>query len=277
MTDLRERLDRDLADLQPPTGLEPVVLARGRRIRARRRAGRAAGALVATAAAGAVVVSLLGGSGGNVTDPGFADDVPPAPSPGTGARPAGWWDMPARRMVTVLEEALPEGVTVTDSDLFMETETGLRPATGSLMGVLTADTGPGTFQILMYAPDPTEPLPDPVTTTGADGSTDTTPEVAGPTVAQRIKCRGYMTTCEPILDGSGAVIGRASTDTDQGTTYHEVAIAGPDGGAMYFYVADSTGEKPGYEAPSASEPPLTVDELVALAQDTDWTSYVPAP
>jgi hypothetical protein len=38
---------------------------------------------------------------------------------------------------------------------------------------------------------------------------------------------------------------------------------------------DSSGEKPGYEPPSASAPPLTTAQLVALAQDPAWTSYEP--
>ena len=53
-------------------------------------------------------------------------------------------------------------------------------------------------------------------------------------------------------------------------------LAAPDGGAVYLYVADSSGEKPGYEQPSATVPPLTTDELVALAQDRAWASYEPA-
>ena len=114
-----------------------------------------------------------------------------------------------------------------------------------------------------------------MTTTGEDGFTDTTVQVAGELLADRIRCRAYMTTCEPLLDESGATIGRVSTDTDQGTTYYEVALRGPDGGGLNLTVMDSSGEKPGYEDPSASAPPLTTDQLVALARDAAWTTYVP--
>jgi hypothetical protein len=263
MTDLRERFDRDLADLRPPRGLESAVLTRGRRLRTRRRAGQAGGALVAMAAGAVVTVAVLGGAGDTPTDPGrFATDPPPVSSPdATRPQPIGWWSMPAKHMLAVLEDALPDGVTVTASHLFMETETGLEKATGSLSGILTAETGPGAFQILLYPPQPEAAVP-----AGQGGE---------PTFAWRMRCRPHMTTCSPLLDESGTVVGRVSTDTEQGTTYTDAFVLGPDGGALAFYVADSSGEKPGYEDPSASEPPLTTDQLVALARDADWTSYVP--
>ena len=88
MNDLRERFDRDLADLLPPRDLETAVLARGRRLRARRRAGQAAVGLVATAAGAAVVISLMGGSGGTAAEPGIATDPPPAAGD-RGATPPG--------------------------------------------------------------------------------------------------------------------------------------------------------------------------------------------
>ena len=102
----------------------------------------------------------------------------------------------------------PTGVTVSEADVHAESEDGPVKAFGSLHGVLASDAGPGAFQVLLYAPDPTEPLPGPVTTTDADGNTETVVEVAGQSLAQRLKCRTYMTTCEPLLDDAGTVIGR---------------------------------------------------------------------
>lgn len=277
MTDLRERFEHDLADLRPPPGFESTVLEQGRRLRTRRRLVRTAGGLTTIGIATAAAVVVLGGSHGEARDPGFADDAPP-PAPSLDATqplPSGWWDMPAKRMLTELRAALPEGVAVTGADLTSDGIDGPIKAIGSLSGVLTADTGPGSFQILLYPPEPPVP-PDPVTTTDADGNTHTTVQAGGETLAQRIRCRDYMTSCQTILDDFGAVMGRVSTDTDQGTTYYEVALLGPDGGGLNLTVMDSSGEKPGYEAPSASEPPLTPEELVALAQDPAWTEYAPA-
>ena len=78
-----------------------------------------------------------------------------------------------------------------------------------------------------------------------------------------------------MLDAAGTVVGRVSTDEQQGTTLHELFLLGPDGGALNLTVMDSSGEKPGYEQPSASAPPLTTEQLVALGQDAAWTAYVP--
>jgi hypothetical protein len=255
--ELRSLLDRSMSDCQAPDRLHDSALASGRRLRTRRRARQVTGGLLAAAACTAVVVTTVGGGNGT-GDPGYAGDPTPtvAPSPtsspeqeGQVDRPPGWWDMPARRMVTVLRTVLPEGITVTESERFVEGTTVRTMATGSLSGVLTGRTGPGAFQVLLYAP----------------GSNP-----------NRIDCQPYMSTCEPLLDAAGVTIGRVSTDEESGTTYHEVLLLGPDGGALYFYVGDSSGEKPGYEPPSAESPPLNPDQLVALAQDPAWTDYDPA-
>lgn len=275
MTDLRERFERDLADLQPTPGFEETVLQHGRRLRARRRLVGAAGGLTTLGVAVATAVVLLGGSQGQ-GDPGFADDPPPPPSPDAAVpSPAGWWDMPAKRMLTTLRDALPDGVTVSQADVTADGLDGPVPGVGSLDGILTAETGPGSFQVLLIPPDPTEPLPDAVTTTDAEGNTTTTVEVPGQTLADRIRCRKYMSTCQPVLDGTGRLVGRVSTDEQQGTTLYEVALLGPDGGGLHLTVTDSSGEKPGYEPPSASAPPLTTDQLVALAQAPVWTDHDP--
>jgi hypothetical protein len=273
MTDLRERFERDLADLHPTPGFEASVVSRGRRLRARRRGIRTVGALVATAAVGTVLVSLLGGADGTTSEDRFATDPPPAPPAETAESPTGWWDMPARRMLTELEAMLPAGVTVARADLTSDGLDGPMKAIGSLFGVLDAATGPGTFQVLLYPPDPVGPLPEAVTSTDAEGNDVTVVAAAGQSNGSRIACRAYMTTCEPLLDGSGQVAGRLSTDTDQGTTYYEAALLGPDGGALYAYVADSTGEKPGYESPTASVPPLTLEQLRDLVTDAAWTAW----
>lgn len=253
---LRSLLERSLSDVQAPDRLHDSALASGRRLRTRRRAGQVAGGLLAAAACTALVVTSVGGSNGTA-DPGYAGDptptVAPSPTPSPNqdvqaVRPPGWWDMSARRMVTVLRTVLPDGVTVTESERFVEGTTVRTMATGSLSGVLTGPAGPGAFQVILYAPG---------------------------TNPNRIDCQPYMSVCEPLLDAAGATIGRVSTDEESGTTYHEVLLLGPDGGHLYVYVGDSSGEKPGYETPSAEAPPLSTDQLVALAQDPAWTAYDP--
>jgi hypothetical protein len=266
--ELRALLDRCMSEVRAPDRLHGSALAHGRRLRTRRRAGQATGGLLAAASCTALVVTLTGGSHGT-TDRGYAGDPTPtvAPAPSTEQvtpdtqRPPGWWDMPSRRMLTVLRAALPDGVTVTESVRHVEGTTERTMALGGLSGVLTGPTGPGAFQVILYAPDPHEAA---------------SPEnIVVPLLTERIRCQSYMTVCEPLVDDSGAVVGRVTTDEESGTTYHEVMLLGPDGGGMYFYVGDSSGEKPGYEAPSAEAPPLSTDQLVALAQDPAWSDYVP--
>lgn len=262
--ELRALLDRCLADVQAPDRLPASALAAGRRLRRRRRAGQITGGLLAAAACTAVIAVAAGGSHGT-DDQGYAGNPTPTiapsqrptpspsptPSSDPGAQdlaPTGWWDMPSRRMVAVLEDLLPDGVTVTKAELRLEGTTEPTMAIGSLHGVITAATGPGAFQIVLYPPEPTR---------------------------SRTRCEASMATCEPLLDASGAVIGRLATGENGGTAYYDVMLLGPDGGALYLYVADSAGEKPGQEAPTASEPPLTPELLVSLARDPAWTDYRP--
>jgi hypothetical protein len=266
--ELRSLLDRAMSDVQAPGRLPGSALADGRRLRARRRAGLVSGGLVAAAAGTALVLATVGGGG--PADPGYAGDPTPTvgPSPASTSgpeqgvldqRPPGWWDTPSRRMLTVLRAALPDLVTVTESERHVEGTPEKTMAVGSLHGVLTGPTGPGAFQVLLYPPDPQV----------------TAPEGDAPLLAERARCAANMTSCEPLLDAEGATVGRVSTAEEGGTTYHEVMLLGPDGGGLYFYVGDSSGEKPGYEPPSAEAPPLTTDQLVTLARDPAWTDHDP--
>jgi hypothetical protein len=293
--DLRERIDRAMSDLSAPAGLTETALTHGRRLRRRRRIVTAGSGLAAVAVIAALVVPALSG-GGPSSGPGIATEPPApsekAPSPSADGQtpslapedgspfpelPAGWWDMPSAEMVAVLEALLPDGVRVVEAETRRETsdpDEPWEPADGGLHGILEGPDGPGTFQIILYGPDLTE-LPDPVTTTDAAGNEHTTAYGGSPTNGSRIKCRRYHDTCEPITDVRGDQIGHVASNVERGTSYFDVTLLGPDGGALYFYVADSTGEKPGYEPPTADAPPLTPDQLRSLAEDPAWTSYTP--
>jgi hypothetical protein len=191
--------------------------------------------------------------------------------------PAGWWDMPSTQMLDHLRQLLPVGVTVETAVTTLDSpgDRG-READGGLSGTLSASTGSGTFQILLSSPDldPSE-IPDPVTTTDAAGNEHTTMMAQATPLADKIKCRGYHDTCQPIRDAGGEQIGKVSTSTERGTLLYEVTLLGPDGGALNLTVMNSSGEKPGYEPPSADVPPLTPGQLRTLAEDPAWTSYEP--
>lgn len=282
--DLRAVMERSVRDLDAPDHCGPVAVVTGRRLRRRRRAMGALSGVAACAAVTAVfAIPALGDGGGAAPSGPAASDVGRPTRTPSDAVPttenydlAGWWDMPSAQMVDVLESALPEGVALTRADTTTEGPGGPSPAVGGLSGTLKAGTGPGAFQIILWPPDvDPKDVPDPVTTTDAAGNEHTTVFADGASLRSHIKCRPVHDECELIRDDEGQVVGRRSTDMDGGTTYHEMVLLGPDGGGLYFYVADSVGEKPGYEQPSAELPPLSPDQLRALAEDPAWTSYRP--
>ncbi len=264
-TDLRTVMERSLRDLDQPDHLQTTVLARGRRIRRRRRAVAAASGLAASVVVVGLAVTTLQGPGrpSSGTDPAspaapastvppttLADPtiVPPSASPG-------WWDVPADELAQRLERVLPEGVTLVSVDPLVETGGDERVlARGTVSGVLRGPSGPGAFQVMLSTP--------------AAGSGDRAALTA------ELRCAAVHTQCRQVR-ADGSPTARFSTATDQGTTYREAVVREPDGGRVYVYVADSTGEKPGYEASTASAPPLDADQLRELARDPVWTSWTP--
>jgi hypothetical protein len=177
--------------------------------------------------------------------------------------------MPADEMLAVLEDHLPAGITIADADAPGEVRNG----PGTLTVVLAGPTGTGLMSILLQAP-PIEDVPPPVTATDADGDEHVSVMAESVPYERRIGCRPAHLACELIRDG-GRTVGDVSTERDNGTTYHNADLLGPDGGAINMYVADSTGEKPGYEPPTAEAPLLTLDQVRALVEDPRWTSYRP--
>ena len=119
-------------------------------------------------------------------------------------------------------------------------------------------------------------MPDPVTSTDARGQRGHIADGERSPYARNIGCRDAYLACE-LHPGRRPEheIGDVSTETDGGTTYHNADLLGPDGGAINLYVADSTGDKPGHEGPTAEAPILTFEQVRALIQDPIWTSYQP--
>lgn len=289
--DLRAVMERSLRDLHAPDHCGPAAVVTGRRMRRRRRTmGAISGVAACAAVTAAFAIPALGDGGGAApSGPAASDAGSPTPTPNDAQTPsegpdrvpswdvdgpAGWWSMPSTEMVDVLRATLPEGVTVTRADTTTEGPDGTSPAVGGLFGTLAASTGPGAFQILLYQPD-LGPTPDPVTTTDAAGNEHATAVATSASLESRIKCRRVHDTCEVIRDAGGEPIGRLSTNVEQGTLLYEVSLLGPDGGGLNFTVMNSTGEKPGYEGPSAEVPPLSPGQLRTLAEERAWTSYQP--
>ena len=83
-------------------------------------------------------------------------------------------------------------------------------------------------------------------------------------------------SCEPILDAEGDPIGQVSSNTERGTLLYEVTLLGPEGGAPQLHGDElHRGEAGLRGTPRAEVPPLTLEQLRALAEDPVWTSYEP--
>lgn len=244
--DVRATLQRALHDTHAPD-VVPAAVTAGRRIRNRRRAAVAAGGIATIAAVGALAFPALGGGGSTA-----ADRLPVAAPPSPTSTPAehGWWDMPAPQMLAALEERLPSGVTNADPGTDAEERRG-RP--GELWLHLDAPTGTGAFSMLLRPP--------------------ITDQAGAVPYERSIGCKPRYLRCVLIRDEDGTVVGDVTTEVDQGTTYHNADLVLPDGGAINVYVADSTGDKPGYAPSTAEAPPLTFEQVLALAQDPVWVSY----
>lgn len=259
--DLRAVMERSLRDLDQPDHLHATVLGRGRRARRRRQAALAVGGLAAGVTAIGLTAAALHGTSSTtsgidpaappsaVTPSDLPTDLPTVPA----HAPSGWWDVPGPELRTALEQVLPDGVTMVSAEVLVETGADEQVVgRGAVHGVLEGPSGRGAFQVLLSPPAPAGR--------------------AAP--AAELRCAATFEQCRQVR-ADGSPTARFSTATAQGTTYREAVVREPDGGRVYVYVADSSGEKPGYEAPSASAPPLDADQLRALAQDPVWTSWTP--
>lgn len=288
--DLRERIDLALSGVSAPAGLTETALAGGHRLRRRRRTLTVLSGAVAATVVVLVASGLGGGSpsteGPVATEPPAspkADPRTPSPAPEGDSPfpdlPPGWWDAPADRLLDQLEAALPDGVAVVDHQLAPSDRAPGEPAVarGWLSATLSSPTGPGGFEIILYPPDLETP-PDPVTSTDANGDEHTSAYAASPSSRSETRCgprAAYADTCEALFASDGTRIGRLTSTLQDGTiTFYEVSLLGPEGGRLYLSSWNANDAKPGPDTePSAPVPPLTLDELRALALDPAWTTY----
>lgn len=288
---VREVLDSAMTGTRPPHDLSGAAIARGRRMRTRRRLTvvttvAAAGALVAVAGPW-----LVGGPDG--ADSRGSDLVatqPPAPER---ARPDGWWDMPATDMVSAVEAILPDGVTVTDPGPLEADSPEGGPAVGAIVPRLTAPAGPGSLNVILYPPvDPDLVVDGTGTAVAPEGECDD-PELAEATScfevspgeeaqvvqtgpATDVGCGGEWTghtTCAEIRDQAGTLVGRRLTNRSGGTISTEVVLRREDGGTVYASSANTLDAKWGPDSPvSAARPPLSLDQLEDLVRNDVWVT-----
>ena len=128
------------------------------------------------------------------------------------------------QMLAALEQRLPAGVRIVDPNA-----DGEGPGdTSDLDVILEGPSGTGRL-VLMLRPKllSEDELPDPVTSTDAEGNEDTSVMMKGVPYARNIGCRDTSLACEILRDAAGDKIGDVSTETDGGTTYHNADLLGP--------------------------------------------------
>lgn len=266
---VREVIDSAMSGTRPPANLPAAALARGRRLRARRRITIASGAVAAGVLVGVAGPWLLSGDteSGQVAHDGAVTSETPTPTPTStptsaptslpptpGPAPKGYWDMPAVDMVVALEAILPDGIVVEDPGSLVEDTPEAGPASGYVHSTLAGSIGKGDINVMMY-PDP--------------GAADDEAQIG---------CPGNLVSpvsCTEVVDADGTHIGRRSTSrTGDVTTFEVVLTIGE--GVVYAATANTADRKWGATSPvTAPRPLLTMDQLVGLARNEVWTSYRP--
>lgn len=255
---VREVIDSAMAHTRPPHDLSGTALARGRRLRARRRLGVAAAAVAAGVAVGAAGTWLGGGAGSATRVDDLVATQPPAPEPSLPTAPAGWWDMPATEMVDAVRAIAPDGVTLTDPGPLEADSPEGGPAHGSIVSHLAAATGPGSLNVIL-SPGPTPGLGR----VGTDVDVSCDEQLSG-----RVECT-------ELRDDQGSLVGRRLVNRWGGTVTREVTLR-RDGGTVYAASANTLDDKWGADSPlSAEVPPLTLDDLEDLVRNDVWVSYHP--
>ncbi|MFC4786923.1 hypothetical protein ACT8ZV_20785 [Nocardioides sp. MAHUQ-72] len=275
---LRAVLDRGMAGVHGDAhGMGAAARLRGRTLRRRRRIGATLGVAAAVAVAGLALPTLAGGGAdrgaGVASDP---TSVPPSTDPVPDLPgedgPQGWWSMPAPEMLDRLGRLLPTDTRVVDSVVMNEDRApgeAYAPMKGYLLADLTSSTsnGPGALNLVLVPP-----------AIGISQETDSaTAKAPGPGTRAHLRCPGDMVdpeSCKILRDETGRAYGRQVRSVLQGVTILTVDVAAKDGGVVELTVADSNGYKMSPPA-TADEPPLDLDELLAIAADPVWQDWSP--
>jgi hypothetical protein len=274
---LREVMEGSMAGVSVPTSrVSAAAVAQGRRLRRRRRVATAVGAGALAAVVGIGLPQAIGNQGsGRSQESGYADSRTAATLPAD--QPKGWWSMPAGEMADHLREMLPPGTRI----VAMRTRSkepgdDHREWEGFLVAHIDtpASSGPGGINLHVGPPETSEP---------GTGSTAPVTIGAGAPVAagsrQDLRCSSYgeeLTSCEVLRDEQGRRIGRLARLDLDGVVLLSATIRMTDGGTMSIDASNSTDDKWGLgSATTADEPPLTLEQLRAIAADPVWTSYRP--
>ena len=181
---------------------------------------------------------------------------------------------PADRMFVTLGDLLPAGMELTAFGIRPESDVDHEATRGWVGGYLEVDGTEGTssIQVLLYSPDSLEAG---VATDHPGYTTEGKAYVAQPSPGRRalLTCPGNLAdpdSCEEIRE-DGEVVGRMVEDRWGDLVVRDVSLLHGDG-MVYVGAANSTSEKWGPDSEvSAPEPPLTLEQLRAIAEGP-WSS-----
>lgn len=257
---VRDVIDSAMSGSRPPHDLAAGALARGRRLRTRRRACYAAAGVASIVALAVALPWIAPSDDGPVRGDDLVATQPPSPDPTPADVPPGWWDVPATDMVSAVGAILPDGIVVTDPGPLEADSPEGGPARGWISPHLLAPSGDGSLNVIV-SPGPTPGM----------GQIGTDREIG---------CGGARSSdrarCEELLDTEGNVIGRRLTERWIGSIVVNEVLLRRDRGTVYAATANTLDDKWSSDSPvSAQRPPLTLDQLEALVRNDTWVSYEP--
>lgn len=272
---VRGLLDSAISGSRPPLDLPAAALARGRRLRTRRRAGVATAVVAASVLAAVALPWALSGTGTVPDSNDLVATQPPAPAQTTAPRPAGFWDMPSRTMVSALTARLPGGRVLADAGpLDADTPEG-GPGRGSISSTIAFSEGgdirTGDVHLMLWPDSPRTALEG-----VGEASLDFTLGDAGG--ANDLLCppdQESLVSCTQVTRPDGTIAGRRSVTQLGELKVLEFVLAAGDG---VVHGATANTEDSTWGAGSevtASRPPLDLAELEELVRDPVWTSYRP--
>jgi hypothetical protein len=283
---LSERMERAVGGLRGPDVL-PRAMARGRRLRTRRRLTYAAGGLAAATALALTVPTLATAWDGREQDPSgppvaadpsgtssttAASGDGPSGSGSCDTSATGWWSKPAAQVEADLSALLPAGTQIGETDTDAVATWGGNLVTGD-------DADFAAFTLL---PPPGVPGPR---RTLAEAS-DLGPCGGANEPMQAVKPCDELTghvACEEIRSEDGTIVGVVTERAEQGVvdgqeqptdrTYVLATLAVPDGGHVELYVSEGTrADLPDTVHDPADVPALTVSQVREIITAPAWTS-----
>ncbi|WP_109506555.1 hypothetical protein [Nocardioides speluncae] len=266
---VRNRFERTMSDTTAPVdAFRTGAVARGRRLRRRRRTLITVSAITAIAVTGLGIQQASGGSTARESTDYAGNGLPDVKQAATPS--VSWWDLPASEMVARLEPLLSTGVRIVDP---LIREPGATEENfGFLISGITSPTSGGTggFNMIFYSPEqPDEAVRD----DGNDPGDSMTIMAEGPRYEQQVDCTWLLSqnktgaTCDQ-LTGPGGERAILMEDAYDGIELIEFRMLRTDGSMMYVSTSNSSQDK--WNEPTSYALALTPAQVRAIGESDVW-------